>query len=142
MELWSIEVFTDPHGFSPFESWLKSDLTPAEIAAVDLSIQKVLIPNGINLASTKWLTALGQGLFEFRISHSAEEIAGFYAQKGVGDGRAHPKILLRIFLHFYGEKVVLILGGYNKGQRDQKRHQQLQITEARKLLKQWKEERG
>lgn len=51
--MWSIEVFTDLDGFSPFAKWLEKDLNPVEITALDLAIQKILIPNGISLASTK-----------------------------------------------------------------------------------------
>ena len=136
--MWSIEVFTDLDGFSPFAKWLAKDLNPVEITAPELAIQKILIPNGISLASTKWLTPLGSGLYEFRISHTAEEIANFYKLKEVGKGKSHRKILLRVFVHFYGDKIVLILGGYDKGARNQPRYQQQQIKHARKLLKEWK----
>lgn len=138
MAPWSIEVFTDSNGYSPFTNWLEKDLRPVEVEALDIAIQKILAPNGNSLASTKWLTPLGRGLYEFRISHTADEIEGFYSQKEIGKGKKHQKILLRVFVHFYGKKVVLILGGYNKGARDQTRYQQEQISQARKLLKKWK----
>jgi len=49
------------------------------------------------------------------------------------------KVLLRVFVHFYGEKVVLLLGGYDKGDDPKERRQQKEIAEARRLLVQFKE---
>ena len=44
---------------------------------------------------------------------------------------------MRVFVHFYGEKIILLLGGFDKG-RDSKR-QQREIGRAKKLLVQFKE---
>lgn len=47
-------------------------------------------------------------------------------------------ILLRLFVHFYGEKVVLLLHGYDKAGNDSQRNQEREINLARKRLKEWK----
>lgn len=58
----------------------------------------------------------------------------------VPDTVGHPeKVLLRVFVHFYGQKVVLLLGGYDKGEDPKPRRQQREIAEARRLLGQFKE---
>jgi len=44
-----------------------------------------------------------------------------------------------IVVHFYGEKVVLLLGGYDKGKDPKEKRQQREIARARKLLAQFKE---
>lgn len=49
------------------------------------------------------------------------------------------RVLLRVFVHFYGEKVVLLLGGYDKGRHPKARRQQREIAQARRLLAQLKE---
>lgn len=49
------------------------------------------------------------------------------------------KVLLRVFVHFYGDKVILLLGGYDKGVDPKERRQQPEIAEARRLLAQFKE---
>ena len=56
-------------------------------------------------------------------------------------GHAVPreKVLLRVFVHFYGDKIVLWLGGYDKGRFPKKRRQQREIAQARKMLTQFRE---
>ena len=51
------------------------------------------------------------------------------------------KVLLRVFVHFYGDKTILLLGGYDKGEDPKQRRQQREIAEARRLLAQFKERR-
>jgi hypothetical protein len=50
-------------------------------------------------------------------------------------------VLLRVFVHFYGDKVILLLGGYDKGANPKPRRQQREIAEARRLLAQFKDRR-
>jgi hypothetical protein len=54
-------------------------------------------------------------------------------------GSHREAVLLRVFVHFYGTKVVLLLGGYDKGEDPKPRRQQREIAPARKLLAQCKE---
>lgn len=51
-----------------------------EVAALDAAIKYVLEPQGLSLASGKWLTALGGELYEFRIRHSVSEIERMYGR--------------------------------------------------------------
>jgi hypothetical protein len=44
-----------------------------------------------------------------------------------------------VFVHFYGAKVVLLFGGYDKGRDSNERRQQREIAAARKLLTQFKQ---
>lgn len=70
-----------------------------------------------DLIRTEWLKALGEGLHEFRVRHDAEEIARMLGgELPEVDGQPE-KVLLRVFVHFCGQKVVLLLGGYDKGAR-------------------------
>jgi hypothetical protein len=46
--------------------------------------------------------------------------------------------LLRLFVHFHGNKVVLLLHGYDKGGNDSPRQQNKEIQEARKRLAAWR----
>ena len=48
-------------------------------------------------------------------------------------------VLLRVFVHFRIEKVILLLGGYDKGKSPKAKRQQREIERARKLLTQHKE---
>ena len=49
------------------------------------------------------------------------------------------KVLLRVFVHFYGDRIVLLLGGYDKGRDPKENRQQREIAQARKLLAQFRE---
>jgi putative component of toxin-antitoxin plasmid stabilization module len=94
---------------------------------------------GIDLAKTEWLKALGDGLFEFRIRHTAEEIVARFGDESPVDRSGPPEsVLLRVFVHFYGQKIVLLLGGYDKGRASSRKRQQAEINEARKLLAQFR----
>jgi hypothetical protein len=44
-------------------------------------------------------------------------------------------VLLRAFCHAHGDKVVLLLGGYDKGRDPSAKRQQREIATARKLLR-------
>jgi hypothetical protein len=77
-------------------------------------------------------------LYEFRLDQDAEQIlrrSGKEPKREPDEG----KILLRVFFHPHGNKLILLLSGYDKGERTSKAHQQEEIDAARKLLGHWKE---
>ena len=94
---------------------------------------------GLDLAETHWLKPLGEGLREFRIRHSAKEIARMFEAACSVVGAKKQLVLLRAFVHFHGEKIVLLLGGYDKGRFSKAKRQQREINNARKLLVQFKQ---
>jgi hypothetical protein len=51
------------------------------------------------------------------------------------------KMLLRVFCHAYGNRVVLLLAGYDKGEQPSARWQSAEIALARKRLKDWQQRR-
>jgi hypothetical protein len=134
---WRIEFYEDAHGRRPVEKWIDG-LSGQKAQAVVVGLQEVLAVNGIELASSAWLKSLGTGLYEFRIRHSASEIQAMYkvANRGLGGGAE--AILLRIFVAFEGEKLIVLLGAYDKGKNDKRGFQQSQIEIARKRLRDWK----
>jgi hypothetical protein len=138
---WRIEFYEDTQGRRPVEKWIDG-LSDQKAEAVIVALQEVLAINGINLASSAWLKPLGSGLYEFRIRHSTSEIQGMYkvANRALMDGAE--AILLRIFLAFEGERVIVLLGSYDKGKNDSQSFQQKQIEVARKRLREWKRRRA
>lgn len=138
---WGSEFYEDDAGRRPVELWMDS-LTLAEYAALRAAIIRVLEVRGMELGSTPWLKALGDGLFEFRVRHDAATIEAMYSPTAHARQSTPPptqsKILLRLFVHFYGNKVVLLLHGYDKGGNDSPRQQNKEIQEARKRLTHWK----
>lgn len=138
---WKIELYEDAQGRRPVEKWIDG-LSDQKSEAVVVALQEVLAVNGITLTSGAWLKSLGSGLYEFRIRHSKNEIQRMYktANKGLMGGAE--AILLRIFVAFEGQKLIVLLGGYDKGKSDKHSFQQAQIEIARKRLRDWKRRRA
>jgi hypothetical protein len=134
---WRIEFYEDAQSRRPVEKWIDG-LSDQKAEAVVVGLQEVLAVNGIELASSAWLKSLGTGLYEFRIRHSASEIQAMYkvANRGLAGGAE--AILLRIFVAFEREKLIVLLGAYDKGKNDKIGFQQSQIEIARKRLRDWK----
>ena len=61
---------------------------------------------------------------------------------GLSDQKAGVAILLRVFVAFEGEKLIVLLGAYDKGKNDKQSFQQAQIEIARKRLRDWKRRRA
>jgi hypothetical protein len=135
-------MFEDDTGSCPMERFL-DELSEDKFAALDAALNQVLAKDGLNLASTKWLLPLGGGLFEFRVRHSEAEIVRLYRSAGhaAPEGAAVTPVLLRVFVHFYGSRICLLLGGYDKGRDVSKKRQQREIATARRLLAQWRQQR-
>lgn len=123
--------------------WLRRLPEPkraAWLAFVDFA----LIPMGKDISQSGYVKPLGQSLFELRIDHDAGELAQVFgadlsAHPGLGELVAEG-ILLRVFCTFYGDKIVLLLSGLDKG-ADPKA-QPRAIRAARKLLADWQAEQA
>ena len=131
-------MFEADDGTVPFERFVER-LSDFKFVSLDTAIRRVLAIHGLGLARTEWLKALGKGLHEFRIRHEADEIARMFGAEPPGLDAPNENVLLRVFVHFYGDKVALLLGGYDKGKDPKERRQQREIAQARKLLAQFKE---
>lgn len=136
--MWIPEPFEADDGTVPYERFI-NDLSDFKFIALDAAIERLLVVRGIDLVRTEWLKALGEGLHEFRVRHDAEEIARMFGGDPPVASSPREKVLLRVFVHFYGEKVILLLGGYDKGRDSKERRQQQEIAQARRLLAQFKD---
>ena len=85
-----------------------------------------------------FILALGDALYEFRLRHDAATIEALYNDSGASSVATSKRIMLRLFVHFHGQKVILVLHGYDKGRDDSPRRQNKEIQEARKRLRSWK----
>ncbi len=128
-------------GAVPFRRFV-DDLSDLKFIALDTAIVRVLSVRGIDLADTEWLKALGQGLHEFRVRHDAGEIAHMFGGDTPSATAPAIKILLRVFVHFHGERKILLLGGYDKGDDPTRRRQQREIARARRRLAQFRARPG
>jgi hypothetical protein len=137
---WTAEFYEEAGGRSPVEDWM-DDLDDVKFAAVEQAVKHVLERRGQDLAGSEWLKPLGKSIYEFRIRHTAEEIQRMFSQldENVPKGAGAGEILLRIFVAFHGNKICLLLAGYDKKADPSEKRQNREITVARKRLTEWKE---
>ena len=135
---WTPEPFEADDATIPFERFI-GNLSDFTFVALDTAIDRVLSVRGIDLVRTEWLKALGEGLHEFRVRHDADEMARMFGGESPEVVGQPEKVLLGVFVHFSGQKVVSLLGGYDKGDDPKERWQQREINEARRPLGQFKQ---
>ncbi len=137
----TLEFYEDEHGDQPVLRWLREDLTPTQRRAIGVAMREILEAEGIGVCRTTYGKQLGAGLFEFRLRHDAAEIL-----RNLGKpARTEPnptKILLRVFCHAYGDRIVLLLGGYDKAADPSTKRQQREIETARARLADFRRRRG
>jgi putative component of toxin-antitoxin plasmid stabilization module len=133
----TIEFYEEAGGRQPFRQFL-DDLDPAKRLSMIAAIEQILAKQGSAVCNNSWGKSLGKGLFEFRVRHTAAEIRRMFdgdPPPGPHDLEGPPgKVVLRVFCHAYGDRIVLLLGGYDKGEDASAKRQQKEIQTARKRL--------
>jgi phage-related protein len=114
-----LEFYLEASGRQPVREWLMEDLTSEQRRTVGAALFNILQQQGINVCESSFGRQLGGGLFEFRL-------------------REEP-MLVRIFCHAYGDRVVLLLGGYDKARDPSDRRQEREIATARTRLEEWRD---
>ena len=130
---WCVEFYADVAGNEPVKDWL--DKLPQERqAAAIAAIEEILATRGIDVCETEWGKHLGKGLYELRIRHPADEIRRMFSNQEEEDdpSSAGDQVLLRVYFTTDGEKVVLLLAGYDKGRYGSGRREDKAIEAARK----------
>ncbi len=133
MTEYELEFYEDEHGDTPVLRWLREELSPRKRRALGTAMNRVLQVLGVGVCDTKFGRQLGKGLFEFRLRGAdLSEIAPSGAPEP-----AEASMLLRVFCHAHGNKLILLLGGYDKGEDASSKRQDREITTARRRLKDW-----
>jgi len=134
---YTLEFYEDEEGHEPVLDWLRR-LTPRKRRAIGVAMFELLQYEGPHVVGTNFGKGLGGGIFEFRLDQDAAQVLGRKGKKARPEAGETAKILLRVFCHAHGDRIVLLLGGYDKGERPSARQQQAQIELARTRLKDWK----
>lgn len=137
MAKWTIQFYADDSGTAPCRAWMEDDLTDVQRDALASALQYVLAEQGIDVCRSQWGKALGQGLYEFRLRHSAAEVDAMFGGAFSGP-KIGERVLLRVFFHPHGDRIVLLLGGYDKGSDPSNPKQAREIATARQRLADFK----
>jgi hypothetical protein len=129
----TLEFYADADGDQPVLRWLREELTPTQRRAIGVAMAEILQVEGIGVCRGAYGKQLGDGLFEFRLRHDAGEILRSLG-KAARDEPRHERILLRVFCHAHGNRLILLLGGYDKGADTSSKRQQREIAIARRRL--------
>ncbi len=135
---YEIEFFRRPDGSEPVRRFIDS-LSDDKRDALLATLTHVLARQGLGVCGSEWGKQLGGGLAELRLRHDERKVL-VRADSDTGADLPNPspeKILLRVFFHAHGKRLVLLLSGYDKGARPSARHQQREIERARVYLKEW-----
>ena len=133
-DAYQLEFFTEDDGTKPVLAWIKNDLTTTQRRALGVAMRHVLQVNGIGVCANSWGRQLGNSLFEFRVRLSGRQVLTRSGEKP-GDIDPSERVLLRVFCHAYGDRIILLLGGYDKGSDPTSSRQNSEIAVARARLK-------
>jgi len=133
---YTIEFYEDNHGREPALAFMRS-LPQSKKAAIGVALHEFLGKFGPDVVQTDFGKALGDGLYEFRLDQNAEQVLR-KAGKSPKPEEDDTKILLRVFFHAHGNKLILLLSGYDKAEHTSRSYQNAQIEQARTYLKDWK----
>jgi len=124
-----IEFYADEFGEKPGLRWIRKDLSATKRRALGMAMNEVLQRHGAQVVGERsWGRHLGMGLFEFRVDRTVSP-----------EAEITERIALRVFCHAYGDRMILILHGYDKGRSPSSRRQQREIRVARARLAAWRD---
>ncbi len=141
---WTLE-FYEEGGHEPVLDFLRG-LDQVKEQALAAALRNVLAYEGIGVCATSWGKWVegAPGIFEFRVRQDAATILRERNLPVPANlAASHRDILLRVFRHAHGRKVVLLLAAYDKGRQPSVKRQNREIGRAKQRLAQWKaDQRG
>jgi hypothetical protein len=140
---WKLE-FYEENGREPVLDFLRG-LDEHKEQALAAALNHVLRYEGTGVCGSSWGKWVpgAKGIFEFRVRLDAATIL---RERGVSvpaelEGQAHLDVLLRVFCHAHGQKLVLLLAAYDKGAEPSPKRQNAEIRRAKQRLTRWNDRR-
>jgi putative component of toxin-antitoxin plasmid stabilization module len=127
--------FVEDDGKPVVRDWLRS-LSLTKKQALGTAMREVLQELGAGVCATEFGKQLGKGVFEFRLRQKPGEV-----RSAKGSTLPPERILLRVFCHAFGRRLVLLLGGYDKSDDTSKKRQSKELEAARARLRRWQARR-
>ena len=134
--VYTLEFYQAEDGDEPVLRWLRA-LTARKRRAMGVALFEILQHEGAGVIGTNFGKSVGGRVFEFRLDQDASQILARKGKASKLEPGEPSKILLRIFCHAAGRRIILLLGGYDKGERPSGRYQQEQILLAKERLRDW-----
>lgn len=144
--------FYEEGGRWPVRDWIKEDLTPIKRRALGTAMRTVLQVNGVAVCRSSWGRKVhAEGVYEFRLRMTGKAGINLEAEiHGISEAEARARfggdrsedILLRVFFHPHGDKLILLLGGDDKGKDVSGKRQQAEIRLAVSRLREFRRRRG
>jgi hypothetical protein len=140
---YKIEWYQDAGGDAPVHRWLTEELSDEARELVGAAILEILQADGPDVCGTRFGRQLGDGVFEFRLDGDPQPwIDAARRRRGKkpkGQGLRGEEIQYRLFCHAHGDRLILLLGAYDKGQDVSKKRQQEEIGNAKGRLRIWEQ---
>jgi len=135
---WTLEFFEEK-GREPVLEFLRG-LDELKEQALAAALSNVLAYEGIGVCGSSWGKWIpgAPGIFEFRVRHDAATILRERGLPVPEDIERGSNILLRVFCHAHGNKLVLLLAAYDKGKEPSAKRQNTEIARAKQRLTFWK----
>jgi hypothetical protein len=132
---YELVFYDDQSGREPVREWLDA-LDVVKRAAAMRALSIILAEEGPGVCRTEYGRNLGGGLCEFRLRHDADEV--LRSRRPDLHTKLPPQpqgqVLLRVFFAEIGGRVILLVGGYDKGRSPSKARQNAEIRSARGRL--------
>lgn len=132
----TLEYYCSPDGDEPVRRWIFAKLDAPKRRALVMGLQYILAERGIDVCGTEFGRHLGHGLFEFRLRYDEAALGRrlHVVSPPSGAESGGGPVLLRVFCHAHGSRVILLLVGYDKGDDPSRKRQQREIDVARRRL--------
>ncbi|HEY5473978.1 MAG TPA: hypothetical protein VIK32_12395 [Candidatus Limnocylindrales bacterium] len=132
----TLEFYQSPDGDEPARRWMQKRLSAPQRRALDTALRLILAVHGVGVCRSSYGRHVGRGLFEFRLDEDEATLLHKWSPASTAPRPATSgdRILLRVFCHAHGDRIVLLLGGYDKGADPSRRKQRLEIARARARL--------
>ena len=132
----TLTYYCSPDGDEPVRRWIFDKLNAPQRRAVVMGLQHILAERGLAVCATEFGRHLGQGLFEFRLRYDeAALMRRLHLVSAPSPGASRQDhALLRVFCHAHGQRVILLLAGYDEGADPSRKRQQREIDVARRRL--------
>jgi hypothetical protein len=132
----TLEFYQSPDGSEPARRWMEKRLSSPERRALDAALRLILAKHGIGVCASQYGRQLGHGLFEFRLDEDEATLLHKWSRTSAAarPTRSGDRTLLRVLCPATGDRVILLLGGYDKGSDPSPRKQRSEIARARARL--------